>query len=83
MHLALCTAAAAVPAVNRTADEHRHAVEEGAIRTDLPKPQPADVVAMSLRAARETTSAVARPRRKRPCLPAVAGRYHTFTRRAP
>ena len=47
MHLVCEDCGNAVPALNRTADEHRHAVEEGAIRKATVKRQPADVVAIS------------------------------------
>jgi hypothetical protein len=46
MHFVCEDCGYAVPAVSRTPDEHRHAVEEGAVRQATVRRHPADVVAI-------------------------------------
>lgn len=47
MHFVCEDCGYAVPAVSRTAEEHRHVIAEGAVRKAAVKRQPADVVAIS------------------------------------
>jgi hypothetical protein len=54
MHLVCEDCGYAAPAVNRTADEHRHAVEAGAIKPATVKRHSADVLVMDDRSRART-----------------------------